>query len=478
MYVHFLHNHLHRVLTGALARVTIDMLPDVALLEIFDFYVVDEAWRTQAWCTLVHVCGKWREVVFESPRRLNLRLRCTPRTPVRETLYIWPVLPIIIWVNGYEIWDADNVIAALEHNDRICQMDFHEFPRSLFEEVLAAMQQPFPALTCLVLRAGNTIPVLRLLPDSFLGGSTPQLQRLFLDGIPFPGLPKLLLSATHLVRLDLRNIPHSGYFSPETMVDCLSVSTSVKRLAIEFESPRSCPDRKSRRPSPPTRTLLPVLTFLEFKGVSEYFEVLVARIDTPLLDKLHITFFHQLIFDTPHLTQFISRTPKFTAHDEAHVNFDDWSVWITFTQAFDGAQALELGISCRVPDWQLSSLAQVCSLPFSPFIPMVEHLYIHYGYLDLLWEDDIENSQWLEFLHPFTAVKDLYVSWGWTPHIVPVLQELSWERVTAVLPALQSLFLGPLPSEDSRLVEEGIRQFVSARHLAGHPIAVSRWEGW
>jgi hypothetical protein len=28
----------------------------------------------------------------------------------------------------------------------------------------------------------------------------------------------------------------------------------------------------------------------------------------------------------------------------------------------------------------------------------------------LHWQDDIESSQWLELLHPFTAVKDLYIS--------------------------------------------------------------------
>ena len=60
------------------------MLPDVALLEIFDFYGDEE--HTEAWRTLVHVCQKWRNVVFGSPRRLDLRLYCTARTPVRETL--------------------------------------------------------------------------------------------------------------------------------------------------------------------------------------------------------------------------------------------------------------------------------------------------------------------------------------------------------------------------------------------------------
>ena len=172
------------------------MLPDVALLEIFDFYVDEE--RIEAWHTLVHVCRKWRNVVFGSPRRLNLRLYCTARTPVRETLDVWPLLPIVIWVYGHETWGVDNIIAALEHNDRICELDLFDIPSSQLEKVLAAMQQPFPALTRLRLQSRDeTAPVV---PASFLGGSAPRLQTLILDRIPFPGLPKLLLSATHLVR--------------------------------------------------------------------------------------------------------------------------------------------------------------------------------------------------------------------------------------------------------------------------------------
>ncbi len=53
-------------------RVTIDVLPDDVLLKIFDCYM-DEALffiEIDAWHTLVH----WRCVVFDSPRRLNLRL--------------------------------------------------------------------------------------------------------------------------------------------------------------------------------------------------------------------------------------------------------------------------------------------------------------------------------------------------------------------------------------------------------------------
>jgi hypothetical protein len=455
------------------ARVTIDMLPDVALLDIFGFYQHREETYIEDWHNLVHVCRKWRDIVFGSPRRLDLRLFCKPETPVRETLYVWPVLPIVIWTDG--MWDADNIIAALEHNDRICRLELHEGLSSEFEKVIAAMQQPFPALTHLWLWPYHeTAPV----ADSFLGGSAPLLQSLTLMHIPFPGLPNLLLSATHLTSLDLYRIPHSGYISPEVMVTCLSVLTSLNILVISFESPRSCPDRKSRRPPPLSRTLLPALTYLLFQGVSEYLEDLVARIDAPLLIKLHITFFNDIVFDTPELAQFISRTPKFKAHDKARLVFDNGRVCIQLPSASDGGE-LQLRISCGKLDWQLSSLAQICSSSFpQALITMVEHLYIQCGHPSPPWEDDIENSQWLEVLHPFTAVKNLYISRVFMPQIARALQELVVERVT-VLPSLHSLFLEepeselPDPSEDSRLVQESIGQFVSARQLAGHPITIS-----
>ena len=336
------------------------MLPDVALLKIFDFNDSEDEEQIEAWHTLVHVCRKWRNIVFGSPRRLNLRLHCNARTPVRKSLDVWPLLPIIVRSDGHEKWGVDPIIAALEHNDRICQLDLRDIPSPQLEIVWAAMQQPFTALTSLQLFSRDEIaPVV---PVSFLGGSVPRLQTLFLSGVPFPGLPKLLLSATHLVHLDLRRIPHSGYFSPEVMANCLSVLTRLELLVIKFESPRCRPDRRTRRPPRPTRDLLPVLTQLWFFGVVDYLEDLVARIDTPLIDYLDITFFHQLIFETPQLTQFFNRTPKLQTHDKAQVFFADWGGSVALSQTSDGR--LNLGVSCKQSDWQLSSLAQLCSSSF------------------------------------------------------------------------------------------------------------------
>ena len=439
---------------------------------MFDFYLYEG--RIQAWYALVHVCRKWRKVVFGSPRRLNLRLYCRAGTPVRETLDVWPPLPIVLMVYGDEVWDENDIVAALERNDRVCGIDLLPgyVPNWRLEKLFAALRQPFPTLTRLQLHCEARDETAPVFPDSFLGGSAPLLQSLILGGIPCPGLPKLLLSAIQLVTLELSGIPHSGYFPPEAIATGLSVLTRLEKLNIEFDSPQCRPERNSRRLPPQTRILLPVLTSFQFKGVGEYFEDLVARVDAPLLNDLEITFFHQLIFDTPQLTQFISRTPRFKSYDGARVVFSELEVRITLSQAFD--ETLKLGILSNQSEWQLSSIAQIDSSFFPQgLLHTVESLHIlENEYWRPVWQEDIESNQWLELLRPFTTVKDLHMSQELAVRITPALRVLdAGEGVIEVLPALRSVFLEePLPLGP---VQDAIGRFVAARQLAGHPITVS-----
>jgi hypothetical protein len=448
------------------------MLPEDVLLEIFDWYLDDnEFYNIEGWQPLVLVCPKWRNVVFGSPRRLNLQLFCTGKKPVRKILDIWPPFPIII--SGYyrKITGEDNIVAALEHNDRVCRIHLQEVQSSLWEGILAATQEPFPALTDMELHTSAKEPL--TVSDSFLGGSAPNLRYLHLSCVPFRGLPKLLSSATHLVTLHLLRIPHSGYISPEAMVTALSALTRLQKYCLEFLSPRSCPDRGRRRPPPPARSVLPALTEFIFAGVSEYLEDFVARIDTPLLDRLEIMFFRQVIFHTPRLAQFIGRTPNLMAHDEAHAIFSNFKAEFTLPRTIRG---LKLEIECSESDWQLSMLAQICSSSLPP-MSSLEHLYIHENEvnesLKPSWQDDIENVQWLELLHPFSTVKAIYLSRDIAARIAPALGELVGARATEVLLALQSLFLEEL--HPSGPVQEAIDKFVAARQLSNHPIVVSHW---
>jgi hypothetical protein len=192
------------------------------------------------------------------------------------------------------------------------------------EKFLAAMQVPFPALTELRLSVSFD-EMLPINPDSFLGGSAPRLWHLHLWSIPFPGLPKLLLSATHLTYLDLADIPHSGYMAPQAMVVLLSMLSSLKILSLGFESPQSRPDQGSRPPPPLKLSVIPSLTRLFFKGVTEYLEDLVTCIDAPQLDEFQIVFINQIDFDCSRFGRFIDRT-KFRARDEVHVQFEDSAV--------------------------------------------------------------------------------------------------------------------------------------------------------
>ena len=129
-------------------QVTIDTLPDDALLYVFDFYVA-QASGVEAWHKLVHVCRRWRIIVFGSPRRLNLRIKCTDETPVKEKLDIWPALPIIISGHCESSNSLDNIKAALEHHGRVYQIELCVPWRSEVAEVLkfAALKAPFPMLT-------------------------------------------------------------------------------------------------------------------------------------------------------------------------------------------------------------------------------------------------------------------------------------------------------------------------------------------
>ena len=321
---------------------------------------------------LVHVCRRWRSLVFRSPLRLDLRLYCTPETPAKDKLDVWPALPLFVRGETAISSGTDNVIASLGQSNRVCGVSLciWYLARWQLEKVMAAMQVPFPALIYLQLwsdwsRRDETPPVI---PDSFLGGSAPRLRNFYLDGIPFPGLPKLLLSATHLVSLSLINIPHSGYISPEAIVALVSPLSSLEELSFGFRSPQSRPDWQSRSLLPPKRSILPALSRLDFKGATEYLEELVTRIDTPQLHRMKITFFNQIDFDCPRLAQFINSTPTLMALDGARVQFFDFTahVKLRYRTFQSGLAGLTIEISCGEPDWQLSSIEQVCNFSLHP----------------------------------------------------------------------------------------------------------------
>ena len=104
--------------------------------------------RIDSWQSLVHVCRRWRGLIFGSPRCLNLQLRCAIGTSEKISQDVWPALPLLIEGNVDDETSADNVIAELKHSDRIRQIDLQLdlYTTSQIEEIWTQMQVPFPEL--------------------------------------------------------------------------------------------------------------------------------------------------------------------------------------------------------------------------------------------------------------------------------------------------------------------------------------------
>jgi hypothetical protein len=448
---------------------TIHVLPYDVLLGIFGYYL---SWKGSAWPALVHVCQRWRNFVLGSVRHLKLQLYCIGGKPVRKMLDIWPPLPIILHHINPPSWDVDNIVAALECNDRVRDIDLTGVARPQLQTILAAMQMSFPALTHLALMSDLLSTVAPVVSNSFLGGSAPSLRSLVLGRIPFPGLPNLLLSSTNLVDLALYHVPNSGPISLEAMATCLSRLTRLNSLSLDFQSTQLFPDRERRRPP---RFVLPALTRFSFRGVRGYLEDLVSRIDAPLLEDLDVVFHYEPMLETPQFAQFLSRIPKLETCKEVHVAFLSEMVIVQLCCPFSMVPRFFLMTACMFHE-QLSYLAEVCRTSLSPFL-LLEHLCItdQSGVSRQQDPGDIEADQWLGILGPFAAAKHLYLSKEIMPRIAPALRLVGESLTPPVLPSLRCLLLEkPYPSGP---VEDAIRKFITARELSDRPIVIRDWDG-
>ncbi len=419
----------------------------------------------------VRVCQRWRQIVFASPHRLNLRILCTSGTPVRKNLGIWPAFPIAIDYrhsyskDGITPNDEDNIVAALdlEHLDRVLSVRLY-VKGSQLGKIAAVMQGPFPVLTHLHIDSedGNA-PVL---PAKFLGGSAPCLQKIILSGIPYPALPTLLLLTSDLVWLDLRNVPPTGYIPPEAMVVGLAALPRLETLIIGFQSATRRPDRI--RPPPVTRTVIPGLTSFEFHGASEYLEDLVARIDSPQLDRIFIDYLNQLVdFQVPQLSTFIDRSVGPVFRHAQVTFFDDWVSFDMYRDEIhptSDTRPARTDISCQGIEWQVSHVTQVLS-QFSTTLSNVVHLKLGGFPGEDLRLEGRGNVEWLHLLHQFSTAQTLHVSLGLAGHVALALEDITAEMVAAVLPSLDSIYL-------SGQAASSVEKFVAVRRLSGRPVTV------
>ena len=453
----------------------IGTLPDDILLKIFKSFV-DAMYfyhtRSEERRTLLHVCQRWRRLAFTSPRHLNLQLFCRPpRRSVNKMLDVWPELPVYLHVSNYPKEDRDNVVAALRLNHRVSGIRLERTSARGWETFAPLLQHPFPVLTHLWVqpRLSITNPISR----SFLGASAPCLRDLVLVGVPLLALPELLLSATNLVRLWYNDIPASGYISPQAMVTGLYALTQLESLSLTFLSPQDPPDRAIRIQPPHTRTLLPALIDLCFRGISEYMEDLTTQIDAPSLESLVITFYRGVL-EVSELGKFVRHADKLSLVDRAEVTFEPDCISVKRSQELlvrrVDPKTLILNPACPEWDFRPLNFAKFCASFFPTYSPF-ERLQID---VPFIWQDDINDPQWLELLYPFNTVKHLRLDQSVSSRVLKLLKGLPVERSMEMLPALEIVVIPGLRYFGH--LKEEISEFIDARQLCGHPVSIHGWE--
>ena len=441
---------------------TVSTLPDDVLLGIFELYRLgnDDPYDCTVWDwhILVHVCRRWRQIIFASPHSLDLKILCTHSTPVKKLLDIWPAFPIVINYRGsITPNDEDNIVAALDskHLERVCFVALH-VTGSQLTKIAAMMREPFPVLNHLQISLPKVYRSAPVLPGGFLGGSAPCLQKLTFDGISYPALPVLLLSASGLVQLCLR---YMDYISPEAMVASLAVLPRLEDFYLGFQ--RDTP-LSIRIPQPPiTRTVLPSLAFFQFRGDSEYLEDLVSRIDSPQLINISMVYLRPPDdFPVTQHVDFIDRSVglKSTVFRRAVVDRSPYATLDLYRHA-NCPRSSNTTITPKAIRWQFSHMDQVLSR-VSATLSDVVHLELN-GHES----EGIYNVGWRQLLLQFSAVQTLKVSSSLASCMARTLEDVTDERIVGLFPSLGLICLQDQP-------ESSIEKIVALRKLSGRTVTV------
>ena len=418
-------------------------LDDDSLLQIFSCYRLDdeENWYLRlGWLMLIHVCPRWRNLIYDSWSHLDMCLLLTNDSPSMDTLSHLPPLPLVIhYVDRTKTItrkDEGNLYLGLQQYDRVRRVIL-QAPSSKLRMWLEPMNKLFPILGELSLLSTTTDSeeMNQVLPKLL---QAPKLHRLSLHGI---SLPKGLLLIPSTTALSTLSLTHIRYFPPRHLVAQLQGLPHLEELSIGFAIPIPLPNSEGELLSAPiTPVTLPTLRRLTLRGEDVDLDNLVAQINTPLLEQLSLSLLFDFDFTFVNLTNFIHRTERFECL-VARVIFDKDGASIDaghYERRVSGK--LSLHINCKSLDWQINSTTQVCRA-LGKVLSAVEDLT-----LDLEedgmpsdWEKSLDSNLWHELLLPFIGVKKLRIGSSLKFELSQSLESVAGGLVLELLPELQEL---------------------------------------
>ena len=468
-------------------KMFVHMLNDDSLLNIFHFclpVMIDEVesdlsrilqggeWnRERWWYKLVHVCRRWRCLIFASASHLNLCLVCTRGTPVADMIANSPPLPIIInHIRGNDSLTAEDeagIMLALQHRDRVRRIRLR-MPLLNLQKLVLAVDDEFPMLEYLYIAPPTKCSSWLILPDTF---QAPHLRHLVLTNFNFPiTSPLIMANTSHLVTLSLQYIPQSACSHPNDLLQQISAMPQLETLGITFHSPVSNRDLERQLIDRPvtTRVILPNLRWLGLRASSNYMEAVFSRMTTPLLERLQAYFFLQLNFSVPNLLEFIAAARNLRLVRTEFRFSDDVIGVFVYPRVDSPMHSFYTSIVSKPIDWQVSFAVQI-SRTLRTVFSTVEHLTFDLGRYPYLSEaNEADRIQWRELLRSFSNVKILDVNRDFGGQIARLLQVDDGESPLELLPELKELHYSRLSSDDGNV----FKAFIDARQNTGRPVTL------
>jgi len=332
------------------------------------------------------------------------------------------------------------MISALTSPDRVCGIAFEVPTRVIPEELLPAINQPFPSLDSLELNCVGLHE--QNIPPPFLTVQPPHLRRLKLTNDASELSCRILSCTTSLVDLTL-SLDRIFNSPVETqLLSHLQDMPLLRRVKLKLWGPLLPGDIRS---DPPTRTnavLLPKLNFLCFTGHITQLEALMSCLAAPSLQglriALHDTRSGEGLLLAPHLSKFIRKIGKPFSRAQLNTSSDGIKLFM-LTRAHP---PFKLIVN---PPTSLEQLGHV----FTATLARVEVVFITSPFFPMTVPHLAPHSRWRLFFKDFKNVKTLRISSGRERAVLDILQLGRGEFSLDLLPALKEIELNATMYPDS-----------------------------
>jgi hypothetical protein len=388
---------------------------------------------------------------------------------VLKALDCWPVLPIAVdyvvcsLFNPLTPWDEENILTALKPSDRVISIHL-TLTNSLLKK-LSSIGGQFSNLEELVLRSQSFSQL--TLPNTFQLGT--RLRRLHSTGVVFSPPLRFLSSSKDLVDIQLHEIS-DRYVLPQVLTDALSGMAHLRSLSLSVLSTTNhttVPPLSEKRVV--NRIVTPSLSYLKYRGTSNYLDSFSAGVDAPHLADIEITFFDEIQFEILNLGKFIDRTGMRNSHDRrADIIFSEGSASISSTQSVH--TCLKFQVLCGPFSRQVLSVVRLCN-HFASFYLQVEDLRIGASRLSSPQDDvPVPHGIWAKLIRSFEAAKGVHIAGDISTEIVRTVQLLErWGP--SLLPVLTKLCVCE-PGPRFPPLREAVVSLMVGRRLSGRPIEV------